>query len=215
MKPKVKICGLTNLIDAKNAINLGADFIGFINIQHSPRFISIEDIYSISQNLSEEERSKAVLLSDSKSQEEIIEQSLKLGFKIIQSYASLKNTEINKLRLLGYKIFKPIRINQEEDLEEITEVSDLADLIILDTKVDHCLGGSGQSFDWLLFDKAKRLTKIPLGLAGGLSPENIGEAIALTNPYLIDLSSGLESKPGIKSLEKMKSLFKNLVQTVN
>lgn len=215
MKPKVKICGLTNLIDAKNALNLGADFIGFINITGSPRYLSIDEISEISSNLNEEERSKAVLLTENRSEEDLINQSCKLRFKTLQVYSSLKSSEVNKLKLLGYQIFKPLRVSEEDDLEELKEFENLADLIILDTKVEHCLGGSGQSFDWLIFDKAKRISSKPLGLAGGLTPENIGEAVALTNPYMIDISSGLESKPGIKSLEKMKKLFANLIQTSN
>ncbi len=210
MKPKIKICGLTNLIDAKNALNLGADFIGFVNIITSPRFVSVDELEKISLQLTDSERSKAVMLADTNSEEETLNITARLGFKIIQNYSDLKATEINKLRLLGYKIFKPLRVADEDDIAHIDDFRELCDLIILDTKIDNRLGGTGETFDWLLFDKAKRLTTIPLGLAGGLNPENIAEAISLTKPYLVDISSSLESKPGIKSLEKMKLLFNTL-----
>jgi phosphoribosylanthranilate isomerase len=210
MKPKIKICGLTNLIDAKNALNLGADFIGFINIISSPRFVSIQDLELISSQLTIDERSRSVLVLDSRSEEDLINLSSRLGFKIVQNYSDLKLAEINKLKLLGYKIFKPLRVAEEEDIAHVDDAKDLCDLMILDTKLDNALGGTGQSFDWLLFDKAKRLTSIPLGLAGGLNSSNIVEAIALTKPYLVDISSSLESKPGIKSLDKMKLLFSTL-----
>ncbi len=209
MRPKVKICGITNLIDAKNALNLGADFIGFINIEYSPRFLKINEIEEISRELSDSERSKSVLLTQEESIDGIVSSCAKAGFKIIQPYANISSSDLNKLRSLGYKIFKPLRVASYESLDEIEAYQNAADLVILDTKSNdpELLGGSGKVFDWEIFNKAKDDYPLDFALAGGLSAENISEAIRVTQPYMVDLSSGVESKPGIKSLTKLKDLF--------
>ena len=209
MRPKVKICGITNLIDAKNALNLGADFIGFNNIDYSPRFLKINEIEEISRELSDSERSKSVLLTQEESIDGIVSNCAKAGFKIIQPYANISSSDLNKLRSLGYKIFKPLRVANYESLDEIEAYENAADLVILDTKSNdpELLGGTGKVFDWDIFNKAKEDYQLDFALAGGLSPENISEAIRVTQPYMVDLSSGVESKPGIKSLSKLKDLF--------
>jgi phosphoribosylanthranilate isomerase len=209
MKPKIKICGITNLIDAKNALNLGADYIGFININRSSRFITTEEIEEILKSFSDEEKQKVVLLTDINSIDTVINISSRLGIKILQPYGSLSNNDLHRLRLLGYKIFKPINVASEDDLDQIEEYLDCTDVIILDTKITDAaiLGGTGLCFDWDLYIQAKTLTKLPLGLAGGINIENLEEALLKCKPAMIDISSGLETSPGLKSLEKMKSLF--------
>ncbi len=215
MKPKIKICGITNLIDAKNALNLGADFIGFININRSSRFITTEEIEDILKSFSDAEKQKTVLLTDINSIDTLINISSRLGIKILQPYGSLSNNDLHRLRLLGYKIFKPINVATEDDLEQIEEYDECADMVILDTKITDAaiLGGTGLKFDWDLFVKAKSMTDIDLGLAGGINTENLEDALTKCKPAMIDISSGLESSPGLKSLEKMKLLF-NLLNSV-
>lgn len=209
MRPKVKICGITNLIDAKNALNLGADFIGFINIEYSPRFLKMSEIEEISRELSDDERSKSVLLTQEESIDGIVSNCAKAGFKIIQPYANISSSDLNKLRSLGYKIFKPLKIANNESLDEIEAYQNASDIVILDTKSNdpEILGGTGKTFDWKIFNKAKSDYPLDFALAGGLNADNISEAIKLTEPYMVDLSSGVESKPGIKSLSKLKDLF--------
>lgn len=215
MKPRIKICGITNLIDAKNALNLGADYIGFININRSSRFITTEEIEDILKSFTDAEKQKVVLLTDINSIDTLINISSRLGIKILQPYGSLSNNDLHRLRLLGYKIFKPINVATEDDLDQIEEYLDCADVIILDTKITDAaiLGGTGLRFDWDLYVKAKSLTKVDLGLAGGINTENLEEALMKCKPVMIDISSGLETSPGLKSLEKMKHLF-NLMNSV-
>ena len=213
-RPKIKICGITNLIDAKNALNLGADYIGFINIEYSLRYLPEADIKAITKDLTEEELEKAVLLTDSESTDEIIQTSSHLGIKTLQLYSNLSNSEISTLKSLGYTIFKPISIDLEDDIDEIDYFKNYVHLIILDTKSkeNEAAGGTGRVFNWDIYNKAKEhYHDVNLALAGGLNPDNILDAISKTNPYMLDISSGLELKPRIKSLEKMKALF-GLVQ---
>jgi len=209
VKPKIKICGITNLIDAKNALNLGADYIGFINIEISPRYISLIDIEEVFKSLSEAERQKSVFLSKDQSVDSIIGTCSRLGFRIIQPYSNLSMNDLSKLRLLGYKIFKPFRVATVDDLENIQDYKNCSDLIILDTKTNdpELLGGSGELFDHKVFVEAKKNLGYNLALSGGLDSENIREALAVTEPYMVDVSSGVESRPGQKSFSKMKKFI--------
>ncbi len=209
-KPQVKICGITNLIDAKNALSLGADYIGFISINTSPRFITIDQIHEIANDLTEEEKAKCVLVTDENIIDQIVSDCSYLGFKYVQPYGDHQLKDLRSLSLFELNILKPLGVKTSEDIKDIGSYSDFVRLLILDTKTSEKLGGTGKSFDWDIFNEAKSLTKVKLGLAGGLNPDNIAEAITKTKADLLDLSSGLESKPGIKSFEKMKQLFLNI-----
>jgi phosphoribosylanthranilate isomerase len=213
VKPKIKICGITNLIDAKNALNLGADYIGFINIEISPRFISLADIEEIFKSLSEAERQKSVYLCKEQSVDAIIGTCSRLGFRIIQPYSSLSMNDLSKLRLLGYKIFKPFRVASVDDLENIQDYKNCSDLIILDTKTNdpELLGGSGETFDHQVFVEAKKNLGYNLALSGGLNSDNIRQALSVTEPYMVDVSSGVESRPGQKSFSKMKDFISEVL----
>ena len=215
MRPKVKICGITNLIDAKNALHFGADFIGFINIEQSPRFLSIDQIAEISRDLSEKEKQQSVLLSLEHSVDSLVSHLIRLGFKIVQPYGNLSMEDMSKLKLMGYKIFKPVRIASEADIKNLGELRKSVDLIILDSKEEgsEVLGGTGKVFNWDIFNQAKEELEIELALSGGLNLENIEEALAKTKATMIDLSSGLEQSPGIKSCDKIKGLFNSFLTT--
>lgn len=207
---KVKICGITNLIDAKNALNLGADFIGFNNISSSPRYMDLDAIEEIVKDFNDNERLRSVLLSEESSINALIESLQKLGLKIVQPYYKHSLKDFRSLKLLDIKVFQPLRVASAEDLEATDDFCEYADVIILDTKsikTDQ-LGGTGESFDWDLFLKAETKTSnTKLALAGGLDGENISLALEKTKPYMVDVSSGLESREGIKSLEKMKDFL--------
>jgi phosphoribosylanthranilate isomerase len=208
MRPKIKICGITNLIDAKNALNFGADFIGFINISSSLRYLSVPEIEEITRDLTEAERNKSVLLSLENNIDNLIADMSKLSFKIVQPYGNLNYSDFSKLRLIGYTIFKPIQVSSNLDIENLDEYRKYVDLLILDTKDDTPnLGGTGKTFDWSLFTEAKNSLSIDLCLSGGLNPDNVEEALNKTNATMIDLSSGLEARPGLKSSKKMRELF--------
>lgn len=218
MRPLVKICGITNLIDAKNALNLGADYIGLINIHSSPRFIASQELEDIVSQLTESERNKTVLLTDINSIDSLVSFASSVSCKIIQPYASFSIADLAKLKDLGFKIFQPLHIASEDDLIALDNFDNLVDFVILDTKPSEPgqLGGSGEVFDWRIFKMARERTKLKLALAGGLNPENIEIAINSCEPDMIDLSSGLELRPGLKSLDKMKALFRafDLVRSV-
>lgn len=212
-KVKVKICGITNLIDAKNALSLGADFIGFNNIESSPRFLTVEQIKQILLDLNEGEKQKAVFVSSDALVDNITEICSGLNIKNIQPYGEYKPKDLRSLSLLGYQIFKPLQVASQEDLKDLPSFEDFVNVAILDAKSasePDKLGGTGELFDWSIFKAAKDLTGMNLALAGGLNPDNISEAVKETNPYMVDIASGLEDRPGLKSLDKMKNFFAQL-----
>lgn len=216
MKPLIKICGITNLIDAKNSLNNGSDYIGLINIRESYRYVSELEISQLVLQLNNQEKNKVVLLTDLSNVDEIIRLASSSNLKIIQPYSkNLKREALMKMRSLGFQIFMPFLVESSEDIEEINLYKGFVDLLILDNKpkISNQLGGSGESFDWNIYKKIAASTDIPLGLAGGLSPENIVEAIKFCKPYLVDASSKLESSPGLKSLEKLKSFINKVNET--
>lgn len=213
MMPKIKICGITNLIDAKNALNLGADYIGFINIDQSPRYISIEEIQDICREFTKSEKNNFVLLSIEHNVDKLVNDLSRLGFRIVQPYGNLSLEDLSRLKLMGFKILKPVQINSDSNIESLDEFRKSVDLLILDSSDNNGkLGGTGKVFDWNLFVKAQNSLEIDLALSGGLNCENILDALTTTNAKMIDISSGLEQKPGIKSLNKMKQIF-SLIQS--
>lgn len=209
--PKVKICGITNIIDAKTALHLNADYIGLNNIKSSPRYLDKKEIKEIINGLSKEEHKKVVLLTESDDIEEIDAFCDEMQINIIQPYSGrLSFSDYTALKELGFEIFKPFRVSVLGDIKRLEDYHELVDLIILDTKSEKALGGTGETFNWDIFSKAKEKCKTKLGLAGGLNLENISGAIAKTEPYLVDVSSGLESRPRIKSLDMMRRFFETI-----
>ncbi len=207
MKPKIKICGITNLIDAKNALNLGADYIGLNNISSSKRYISCKEIDEITAHFNHEEREKLVLLTDFDAGDSLISLASNLQINIIQPYATLSTKDLVSMKSLGFQIFMPRAVALEDDIRDLDSYRQAVNLVILDSKHDTELGGTGKAFDHDLFLKARSFTDIKLALAGGLKPENVAEAVAKCQPYMVDVSSGIESKPGIKSLAKMRDFI--------
>ncbi len=210
MKPQIKICGITNLIDAKNALQLGADYIGFNNISGTTRYLTCKEIDEITANLNAEEKAKVVLLTDFDAADSLISLASNLQINIIQPYASLSSKDLVSMKSLGFQIFMPRAVASEDDIKDLDSYKHAVNLIILDSKSSTALGGTGKTFDHDLFRLARRYTNLPLGLAGGLNPDNVQDIVAQTQPELVDISSGLESQVRIKSLSLMRKFIELL-----
>ncbi len=198
---KVKICGITNLEDAMEAVNSGYDALGFI-FTDSPRKINIEAAEYILKALPPFINCVAVFMDESPA---FIKDVLKnCPFDTIQLHG-----EENPQVLLQFKpqkkIIKSIRIKDEHSLKAIDNYKE-ADAFLLDTYVKDVAGGTGQTFDWKLARTAKKYNK-PIILSGGLTPENITEAIKVVEPFAVDVSSGVEEHPGKKSRALMKDFI--------
>jgi phosphoribosylanthranilate isomerase len=198
-----KICGITNLDDANVAVENGASAIGFIFYEKSPRTISINNAKSISKHLPKTIARVGVFVNHEK--DFIHEAISKVPLDMIQLHSDETPDFCNQFDV---PILKALRIKNEASLS-VMDQYDVA-VFLLDTFSNDQYGGTGETFDWSVLN---RKFKTPIILSGGLNPENILDAIDAVNPSAVDVNSGVESFPGKKDYNKLKSLFKNLNKT--
>jgi phosphoribosylanthranilate isomerase len=196
---KVKICGITNMEDALLAAELGADALGFIFVKTSPRHIRPSAARKIIQELPPFVTPVGVV-ADAE-HDEILELIDETGISCVQLHGNESPKQLAKFPVPVYKSF---RVDKEFNLETLQRYKGSA--YLLDTYVDGTLGGTGKTFDWDIAVKAKAYGRIIL--AGGLTPENIAEAVKKVQPYAVDVNSGVESAPGKKDGNKLEWLFK-------
>ena len=180
---KIKICGITNLEDALAAIKSGADALGFVFYPHSPRAIDQETARRIVSDLPPFVSAIGVFVDEEiKNLEKIASYA---GLDIIQLHGS----EPPEYCALNRKVIKAIRVKELSDLDMLSSYS-AASAFLLDTYSPDAFGGTGQKFNWDIALEAKRLGRIIL--AGGLTPDNIEQAIKHVKPFAVDVSSGVE-----------------------
>lgn len=193
---KIKICGITNLEDAKAALDFGADALGFVFFRESPRAISPQRAASIISKLPVFTATVGVFVDQPGDEiQKIINET---GIDIVQLHGDESPESCRLLR----RVIKGIRVKSLESLEPLKSYRDLVSAFLLDTFAPHMPGGTGQVFNWDIAIEAKNFGRIIL--AGGLTPENISEAIRRVNPYAVDVSSGVELVKGKKDHQKMK-----------
>jgi phosphoribosylanthranilate isomerase len=196
----MKICGITNLDDAMLAVELGANALGFIFFRDSPRYISPGAVREIIDRLPPFITPVAVVVNESIAKvSEIMATS---GCQIAQLHG---DEPPQYLERLAWPAIKGISIATMQDLA-VVERYHTARAILLDSKVAAQYGGTGTTFDWQIAREAHKFGR-PIILAGGISPENIAEALAVARPNAIDLSSSIEISPGKKDPERMRRLF--------
>jgi phosphoribosylanthranilate isomerase len=198
-----KICGITNLDDANVAVENGASAIGFIFYEKSPRTISINNAKSISKHLPKTIARVGVFVNHEK--DFINEAISEVPLDMIQLHSDETPDFCNQFDV---PILKALRIKNEASLS-VMDQYDVA-VFLLDTFSNDQYGGTGETFDWSVLN---RKFKTPIILSGGLNSENILDAIDAVNPSAVDVNSGVESSPGKKDFNKLKSLFKNLNKT--
>ncbi|ODS34228.1 MAG: N-(5'-phosphoribosyl)anthranilate isomerase [Candidatus Scalindua rubra] len=195
---KVKICGITNLNDAKIAVDYGADAIGFV-FAESVRNVSKEKARSIVQKLPPFVTAVGLFVNENA---ENIEATCRFcGLDVIQLHGNERPGILNKLK--NFKTIKAFRIRTERDITPIKRYKPNA--ILLDGYSENQMGGTGTSFDWRIIKKVK--TSKPIIIAGGLTHLNVSHAIKIANPYGVDVSSGVESKPGKKDRKLIKKFI--------
>ena len=198
MNTKIKICGITNAQDARLALSLGADFIGFIFHESSARHITYEQAEKIMKACNYPS-AIGVFINQSKEEVEEVAYRLKLwGVQLYQDQAILSST---------FKIIHVIRVKDKNDLDKITTLKKTYpnDYILLDAYHPNQMGGSGQTFDWSLLPAELS----HCFLSGGINISNVEQALA-RHPFAIDLSSGVEFSPGKKDPNKLALLFQEI-----
>jgi len=198
---RVKICGITNEKDALWAVNLGADYIGFNFCKNSPRKISPKLATEIIGKLPPFTQPVGVFVNEEIRIVKRIAEKCRLGLVQLHGEESAeycRNLGIASPRL---KIIKAFRIRDKENLEGMEEYA--VDFYLLDSYVPGIEGGTGEIFNWDLAVEVKQSGK-PIFLAGGLTPNNVIEAIERVNPYAVDVASGVEKTPRRKDYELMR-----------
>ncbi len=208
----VKICGITTAKQALEISALGADAIGIIGVKSSPRFLSDTKRRAIFQSLKNNapkvERVWVVANIDSNELEEGING---IGLpSIIQLHGqeSKKQCEAWRKSYPQVQWWKSFQIRQPNDLHKAKDYQDSVDAILLDAWSNKTLGGTGKRIPYELLDKVN--FRIPWWLAGGISPDWIQKILLDVKPFGIDASSKLETKPGVKDIQKVKDLLQKV-----
>ncbi len=202
MTVQVKICGLKDAESVQAAVSAGADFMGFVDYPKSPRHIIPTEAAKLMTALPSHVSSVLVTVNPT---DEWIDQ---INFHIAPHYIQLHGDESAgrvreiKKRLHEPKIIKAISVCDAADIKRAEEYEDCADMLLFDTKVAGLQGGSGTAFDWSLL--AGKNFPLPWILSGGLTSDNIAEAIRITGAAMVDVSSGVESVPGVKDARRIK-----------
>ncbi|MCG6975623.1 MAG: phosphoribosylanthranilate isomerase [Acidiferrobacterales bacterium] len=202
MRIRAKICGITREQDALAAAESGADAIGLVFHQPSPRYISVETAVSISKSLPPFVTRVGLFVDADVS---TIESVLASGsVDLLQFHGSETPEDCQRY---GMPYIKAVAMREEVNLPDIAErYADAAGMLV-DAYVPGLEGGSGQTFDWTRIPA--NLGK-PVILAGGLTPDNVSEAIRQVRPYAVDVSTGVESSKGIKDAARIAAFMQEV-----
>jgi len=196
---KVKICGITNLLDAKNCEMLGVDMIGFIFYKKSPRYINLDSSLKIISKLNNKIKKVGVFVDEDIEVINDMSHILKLNY--IQLHGDEDNEYIKKIKTPTIKALNGNDINLDSKIKQFSK----PEFILLDNINKNSKGGSGEKFDWkniLNLDNKEKLI-----LSGGLNEKNIINAMN-TGIKFFDFCSATEKKPGIKDSKKVKTIVK-------
>ncbi|UJS20314.1 MAG: phosphoribosylanthranilate isomerase [Candidatus Brocadia sp.] len=195
---KVKICGITNREDAQAAVDFGADALGFVFAKSSRR-VTREQAKDIIERLPPFVSPVGVFVDEAVAAIKGICDFC--GIHTVQLHGNEDPLDIHDLK--GYTTIKAFRIKDEDDLACLSRYKPHA--FLLDSYVKGVMGGTGMAFNWEIARQARNYGMIIL--SGGLTPENVTEAVRIVKPYAVDVSSGVESAPGKKSRELMKQFI--------
>lgn len=199
---KIKICGITNVEDAKVAVAAGADALGFVMYRKSPRCVEPAVVRAIVAGMPPFVLPVGVFVNEEPDRVRALMDDCGLAL------AQLHGDETAQYcQDLGRPIMKALRLKDRGTFLALAEFQGRANVrgFLIDAFSNQAYGGTGQTVDWTLAQEAARST--PVVLAGGLTPVNVAEAIARVRPYGIDVSSGVELSPGKKDHDKVKAFL--------
>ena len=210
---KVKICGIKTEHDLKVAINAGADAVGFITDVpvDSPRKITLAEASQLISKVPVFVSSVLVIMPENAHQAVRMIRAAKPA--AVQIHNALPLSELVIIRETGVKLIKTIPVPKNADVEmlinQTKDLSGVADAILLDTALDGKTGGTGVPHNWEESSKVVLNAGIPVILAGGLKPENVGDAVKCVRPYAVDTASGVETD-GKKDQKKVMDFINNV-----
>ncbi len=199
MSVKVKICGITSVADGLAAAEAGADMIGLMFYEGSPRHITVPQGAEISRALPPFVLRVGVFVNPEEAQ--VMEAISACGLNLLQFHGDEPSDFCTQFGLMSVKA---LRVQNEESISALENYA--TDAFLLDAYSKSGLGGTGEKFNWDLAIAAQRFNK-PIFLAGGLTPENVAAAVAQVRPFAVDVSSGVESSPGKKDAAKVRAFI--------
>ena len=199
MSVRVKICGITSADDARAAVGAGADALGFMFYEPSPRCVTPEQAAAIIAKLPTHVAKVGVFVDADEAA--VRTTAAMAGLDTLQFHGSEPPEFCARFELRTIKAF---RVKDSGSLGQLPDYE--TDAWLLDSYVQGVPGGTGERFNWDLAVEAKRLDR-PILLAGGLTPENVGEAVGQVTPYGLDVSSGVEAAPGRKDAAKVAAFI--------
>ena len=204
----VKICGIKTPAILDAAIEAGADMVGFVHFTRSPRHVSIEDLATLIGEARGRVETCVLLVNPDNS---CVAEVAALGPDWIQLHGPESPHRVEAIRAeAGVEIIKAVPIGSAEDVKHVASFVDVADRILLDAKPPKGAdrpGGLGETFDWALLEGLD--PSIPFLLSGGLTPQTVAEAIRTVRPFGVDVSSGVESAPGVKDKRLIEAFIRN------
>jgi len=204
----IKICGLSTADTIKAALNGGASHVGFIHFAKSPRHLTPDTLAELSPLLPPSVKKVGVTVDpDDMTIDALVRSG---GLQVLQLHGKEPPERVAQLRQrTGLEVWKVISVKTAADLAAGAAYVGAADMLLYDAKTPEGAalpGGMGQRFDWTLL--ANHRTPLPWGLSGGLDAGNVAEAIRMTGAPLVDVSSGVESAPGVKDVDKIAAFCK-------
>lgn len=204
MRTRVKICGITRPEDAVIAVKYGADAIGLVFYAPSPRNVSIDRAVEIVASLPPYVSTVGLFVNASSKEIEAVLKRVKLD--CLQFHGDETPADCAQINMPYYKA---VRVKSDTNLLQYAAEYQQAKALLLDTYSEKAVGGTGQVFDWGLIPKHLDL---PVILAGGLTVDNVREAILQVKPYAVDVSGGVEASKGIKDETKIASFIREVNQ---
>jgi phosphoribosylanthranilate isomerase len=199
---KVKVCGMTNLADAEHAAAHGAWAIGLIHHRDSPRYVEPEVAEQIGAALKRRCEIAGVFVNSTL--EEVVDAAERENLTLLQFHGEEGPSFcVEAGRRTGAKVIKAMRVTSAADVKAAEAFR--TDFHLFDAYRHGLHGGTGKSFDWELV--AKRRSKVPMLLAGGLTAGNVAEAVELVEPFAVDVVSGVEAEPGRKDHAKVEAFL--------
>jgi len=201
----VKICGISTPETLAAAIGSGASHVGFVHFVKSPRHLSLADAGRLRSLVPS--HVKAVLLLVNPSPETLAEAIRTVAPDVVQFHGAETPDALARFRAeTGIEAWRAMAVKDAAALANAAQFRSAADMVLLDAPASALPGGNGTAFDWSLL--AGWQAPLAWGLAGGLTPANVAEAIRRTRAPLVDTSSGVESAPGIKDVDKIAAFCK-------
>ena len=205
MPTLVKICGLSTHETIAAAVQAGAAYVGLVHFPKSPRHVSLAKAAMLRHDLPE--TAKVVLLVVNPDPHDLAEAVRMIAPDVIQFHGQETPETLARFRAeTGIAAWRAMAVKDAASLANVAQFRGAADRVLLDAPASALPGGNGTTFDWSLL--AGWQAPLAWGLAGGLTPANVGDAIRLTGAPLVDTSSGVERSPGIKDVDKITAFCK-------